>query len=380
MNTKYDIIICGAGCAGLSLAYRYADDAFSHLKVLIIDPDHKNKNDRTWCFWEKDKGVFEDIVKKSWDEVYFHSPQQSQILDLNPYSYKMIEGLDFYNYTKAAIAQSSNIIWCHEAVKEITEDDKGITVTTENQAFTTDKCFKNFLTTSIPKSHKWYVDQHFGGWVIESETPCFEPDKATFMDFRIEQNGEARFFYVLPTSTTKALVEIAIFSNNEWTKADYDREISNYIKQYIKTTDYTVIDTEYGVIPMTSYDFTSDYKTSNIIPIGTAAGAVKASSGYAFYRIQEHSDYIINCEKEGIAIKPYFKPNRFSFYDRIMLNVIMTNKVAATTIFAMLFDKLKPKDVLAFLNEEIPFPNEVKIFTAPPWLPFTKAMLEELGN
>lgn len=380
MKLDYDIIICGAGCAGLSLAYRLSTDAFKHLDILIIDPDTKDQNDRTWCFWEKEAGIFESIVKKSWQHVHFHSPSVSKVLDFGRYSYKMIEGIDFYNHVKSRISKSLNISWCHETVTSLNEINDQVLVTTTNHTFNSKKCFKNYLDVAPDKSHKWYVDQHFGGWVIKSKTACFDPNKATFMDFRIEQNGEARFFYILPTSETKALVEIAIFSNNKWSRSDYDQQIKDYIASYVKTTDYEVLDTEYGVIPMTSYDFTQNAKSSRIIPVGTAAGAVKASSGYAFYRIQQQCDYIIDCLQKDVMIKPYFKPNRFSFYDRIMLNVILTGKVPATQIFSMLFDKLKPEQVLAFLNEEISFPKEIAIFTAPPWWPFTKAMLEELKN
>ena len=54
---KYDFIIAGAGCAGLSLLYRILQEpALQNKSVLIIDKDTKNSNDRTWCFWEKNSG------------------------------------------------------------------------------------------------------------------------------------------------------------------------------------------------------------------------------------------------------------------------------------------------------------------------------------
>jgi glycine/D-amino acid oxidase-like deaminating enzyme len=58
---SFDYIIAGGGLAGLSLAF-YLNES-EHLrgkKVLIIDRDAKRRNDRTWCFWEREPGAFED--------------------------------------------------------------------------------------------------------------------------------------------------------------------------------------------------------------------------------------------------------------------------------------------------------------------------------
>ncbi len=63
ISQQYDYIITGAGCAGLSLAVRMIQSGkFANKKILLADADTKNKNDRTWCFWEKQEGLFEPIV------------------------------------------------------------------------------------------------------------------------------------------------------------------------------------------------------------------------------------------------------------------------------------------------------------------------------
>ena len=55
------ILFSGAGCASLSLLMRMIRSGkFTDKKILLIDKEQKNKNDRTWCFWETQNGFFED--------------------------------------------------------------------------------------------------------------------------------------------------------------------------------------------------------------------------------------------------------------------------------------------------------------------------------
>jgi len=59
LNKVYDYIIAGGGCAGLSLVMRMLKEPqLSTKKILIIDKDSKQLNDRTWCYWEKGEGFF----------------------------------------------------------------------------------------------------------------------------------------------------------------------------------------------------------------------------------------------------------------------------------------------------------------------------------
>src|SRR5688572_6272397 len=90
-SNSYDFIICGAGCAGLSLLMRMLRSGkFSDKKILLIDKEAKTKNDRTWCFWETGAGFFEEVVCKKWDTISFLSNDYSSSFTIDPYHYKMI--------------------------------------------------------------------------------------------------------------------------------------------------------------------------------------------------------------------------------------------------------------------------------------------------
>ncbi len=73
-RVSYDFIIAGMGCAGLSLAMHLINSKVKFEKILILDKDLKNINDRTWCFWTKEKNNwYKPIIFNKWDSFIFKS-------------------------------------------------------------------------------------------------------------------------------------------------------------------------------------------------------------------------------------------------------------------------------------------------------------------
>jgi lycopene beta-cyclase len=57
---SYDIIIAGGGAAGLSLACHLVQSPLRDRRVLIVEQDAKDQNDRTWCFWTDGPTLFDN--------------------------------------------------------------------------------------------------------------------------------------------------------------------------------------------------------------------------------------------------------------------------------------------------------------------------------
>lgn len=373
---NFDYIILGGGAAGLSLAYRMAKDSFfASKKIAIIEKDEKNKNDRTWCFWEREPGLFESIVEKRWDVLNFYSKSLEKKLKIDPYVYKMISGLKFYQFTQPVIEACPYITKIKEEVISISETENEVKIETSGGSYSSTQTLKSFLSLDqINKGEHIYVDQHFKGFLINTEKDEFDPNQATFMDFRIPQEDDTRFFYVLPQTSRKALVEVALFSNELLEKEEYNTIVKDYIKEYLKIDSYEIEEEEFGIIPMTTYPFPNN-NSKRIFHIGTGGGVVKASSGYAFKRIQEHSDQIISCIKKGYDLEKSYKGlhGRYVLYDKVMLHAMLHNGVPGEEIFTKLFKKKKASDIFKFLDQKTNFFEELNIFTAPPMWPFTKS-------
>jgi lycopene beta-cyclase len=353
---------------------------FRDKSVLLVDEDAKNKNDRTWCFWEKTSGSYDAIVHKRWNTLTFYNNEVSERMEIDPYVYKMIRGIDFYTFNRQVI-KAAGIHWIQGRVDQITERNDGVVIKVGGQQFKSPQVFKSYPEPSIDLNEHLSVLQHFGGWFIKSDHPVFDPRVATFMDFRIDQKDETRFFYVLPISDKEALIEIAIFSHSVWQKDDYDRLITDYITTYLEDVkdSFVITEKEYGAIPMTTYPFW-EANTKRITHIGTAGGAVKPSSGYAFSRIQLQSEHLLQLlvNQKSINTEKSVFNNIYLHYDATLLDVILKQRLPASYLFGKLFEKNKPSNILAFLNHETSFLQEVAIFSSMPILPFTKGFMKSI--
>lgn len=376
-SNKYDYIFAGAGCAGLSLLLHLVTSGkFADKKILLIDKERKTANDRTWCFWESGQGLFESIIYKKWDAAWYHSDKFSRLLDLSPYQYKMIRGIDFYNYCFDIIKRHSNIEILYAPVESIGYENA--TVAAGGNTF-----YAEFIFNSVPQDkltlakNEFYLHQHFKGWMIETQEPCFDDTQATLMDFRVSQQHGATFVYVLPVSAHRAMVEYTLFTPRLLQLYQYDEGLQEYVNRFIPSA-FSIIEEETGIIPMTNYTFSRG--SGNVVNIGSAGGQTKPSSGYTFYFIQQHSKAIA---QELIRTgKPFISPmypRRFRYYDGVLLNVLATGKLPGKKVFDALFRKNRPADILRFLNNESPIGTDLAIISSLPTRPFMQAGLQQLS-
>ena len=377
---KYDYIIAGSGCAGLSLLYRLLKTPLLQDKsILVIDQDHKKSNDRTWCFWEKSPGLFESIVHAKWNKLEFLSTEFKKELNLESYTYKMIQGIDFYNFVINYAKKFKNVSFVQETINSIDNIDKKAVLKTTKNRYTANYIFNstNLFNPKINEQNS--LLQHFKGWIIKTEKTVFNPEIGRLMDFRVSQENGATFMYVLPTSTTEALVEYTLFSPRVLDKEVYTLALKKYIKEELAIDNYTLIHEEFGVIPMSLAKFEQNPKL-NVINIGTSGGYTKASSGYTFQFIQKNIIEIINNLVEGnnIIHPTSFKNKYYQWVDRTLLDVLLSNKLTGKDVFTQMFQKVPVERILAFLGNESSFLEDLLIFKSFPVKPFLTSGVKQL--
>ncbi|WP_337044582.1 lycopene cyclase family protein [Emticicia sp. 17c] len=374
---SYDYIICGGGMAGLSLAYYLTHSRLSQASILIIEPEEKKANDRTWAFWETTENTFEKILFKNWKTVQFvDASAKKQNLDIGSYHYKLLRGIDFYEFVKAELQQNLNVTWLYDKVSSINDTENGAVVETEKgsifeAAIVFDSTYK--LNLTLPDNHN--LLQHFKGYVIKSEKAIFDTEKPLMMDFSIEQYNECRFVYILPFDAHTALIEYTLFTENLLEKEEYDRQLKKYITEKLGLVSYTILEEEFGIIPMSDVA-TQEYPSKHIVRIGTAGGYTNPATGYTFQNTQRKLKEIVAAlEKNGSPIvrRSYFN-KRFKLYASVFLNVLEQKRHPAADVFAILYNKNAPAQVFKFLDGDTNLWEELKILNSVPKVPFLKAV------
>jgi len=375
-STIYDYAIIGAGGAGLHLALAMlADNWFADKKLLILDKDDKKTDDKTWSFWEKGNGKWDTIIEKSWGKGKFNTTEKSIELDLAPYAYKTLPSIHFYNFAKQKIAAASNISWIQEEVKVVTKTDKQVKIAGKQGNYTALQVFDSRIDKGFLADKKNYfnIQQHFKGWLIETEKTVFDTTTFVMMDFQVKWQDSASFTYVLPFSPTKAMVEFTLFTPELIDYDAYDGMLKKYIQNILKIDRYHITKVEYGIIPMSDYPFQKANK-KGIMKIGTAGAHVKASSGYAFKNMEKVAQKIIYNLKNNRSPEKDILSKKFYFYDSLYLDVLVNHNELGESIYTDMYEKNPIQQIFKFLDEETSLWEDFKIIISFKFSPFLKAL------
>lgn len=379
---EYDYVFAGAGAASLSLVMRMISSGqFNNARFLVVDKDRKEKNDRTWCFWEAGEGFFEPLVYRRWNNMWFHGPGFSKRYALGRYQYKMIRGGDFYQFCLDFLKKQSNVQLLFEPVVKIESLKAGARVVLDNgEMYFAKKYVFNSIPAPLPAlargEHR--LLQHFKGWIIETADKSFDTSVCTLMDFRINQEHGASFVYTMPLDDNRALVEYTLFNQNLLTDVQYETALEDYISRYLKLSNYRIAEKEYGIIPMTNQRFSEG--EGQVVNIGTLGGQTKPSSGYTFQFIQQHSEDILQ------SMLSYGRPRliqpthsgRFFFYDAVLLDVLAKGELKGADVFTRMFRYNSAARIFRFLDNKSWFPEELLIMSSLPKGPFLRAAIRQL--
>ena len=351
---EFDYVIIGGGCAGLSLAYELEiNDKLKDKTLAIIEHRKDYKRDKTWSFWKMFDHSFEDCVIKSWNNFTINTSEISQELVNKTFPYQSIDSGRFYEKINFKLSNNPNINF----FKNLNE------INSQNSL-----CFNSVFKGESDKLELW---QHFQGIEIETPKDIFDDEIFNLMDFNCDQRNNVHFFYTLPFSKNKALIETTwISSLEDQSLLDYDLQLENYIKNNLGIKNYKINFTEKGAIPLFYPSFENDEKN---IFIGSAGGMTRMSTGYTFLNIQEHSKYIVkNIDQIG-KIKTFNLGKKYQFLDKVFLRVLEKYPEKMPTIFYNMF-KNSSNTVIKFLSNKSNIFEDIKIISKMPKLIFIKSI------
>lgn len=371
-----NIIVVGGGCAGMQLIHALLKLPAEQTGDILLIESNLHPSHKSWCFWTNQESEYDSLISKYWDELKFSSSQSELVNGISPYRYNYINSEHFFEYHHKLIAKSNRVKIVYEELRQFKSENNLKQVITSQNTYQAEHVYSSLIDFESLNSKNILLWQHFKGWFIKTDVPVFKANQATIMDFSVPQDGAAHFMYVLPFSETEALVEFTSFSNvDSYTDYTYNTYLEKYISDKIDC-GYEIIREEKGKIPMSNFNFPA-LNEHGIIQIGSATGAIKPSTGYAFKRISKHTDYLIDCFLKGNKnIESMPGLTRFKFYDTLLLQIIKDNPEKVAQIMNRLFSRNSFVKILSFLDENSKPLDEISLFSTLPKRLFLKQVLK----
>ncbi|MEY3415543.1 MAG: hypothetical protein RLZZ418_780 [Pseudomonadota bacterium] len=372
---KFDYIIVGAGCSGLSLAYEMnVKNLFNDKTCAIIDKRKEFNRDKIWSYWNIYEHSFYDCLINKWDKFCVKKNQNEIILDCENFQYQSIDSQKFYKKILDNLNSNKNIkLILNKSVDKIYENKDEAIVQCSDEIFRTDIIFNSSLDNKTTKESELF--QHFYGCEVVFDENVNLPEYPIIMDFNCNQDSWVHFFYTLPMGKNKIFIENTWISNEKsFAFERYIAEINYYIQNNLNyKKKYKTNYSEIGSIPM--FHFKNNMKYKKIINIGTAGNLTRKSTGYTFLNIQKSVKQIaINISKKQ-SIKESSVSLKYNYLDNIFIKVLLEKKGSMHEVFFDLFKKNKTKDIVKFLSNTSNWFEDLRIILSMPKLIFIKKLL-----
>ena len=372
---KFDYIIVGAGCSGLSLAYEMnVKNLFNDKTCAIIDKRKEFNRDKIWSYWNIYEHSFYDCLINKWDKFCVKKNQNEIILDCENFQYQSIDSQKFYKKILDNLNSNKNIkLILNKSVDKIYENKDEAIVQCGDEIFRSDIIFNSSLDNKTTKESELF--QHFYGCEVVFDENVNLPEYPIIMDFNCNQDSWVHFFYTLPMGKNKIFIENTWISNEKsFAFERYIAEINYYIQNNLNyKKKYKTNYSEIGSIPM--FHFKNNMKYKKIINIGTAGNLTRKSTGYTFLNIQKSvKQIVINISKKQ-NIKESSVSLKYNYLDDIFIKVLLEKKGSMYEVFFDLFKKNKTKDIVKFLSNTSNWFEDLRIILSMPKLIFIKKLL-----
>lgn len=357
-NNNYDIIFAGWGASTCILLIEMSKQfLLNDKKILILEPSEKTENDKTFCFWaNKLDNIYQDyesLISHRWNKIRINNNKSSSI---KPIEYFHINSSDLYDWVKK-LCLEHKIEHKREKVLRV-ESVNSLNIETSENNYSAEWVFDSRPPDLRNlKDDKFNISQSFFGLKVELNEYQLETDVYHMMDFRVPQEGATQFVYILPYSQKTALIELTRFGKKLINQDEAKNTLNDFIEKYFGP--YQIIESEKGVIPMSSIlpEQKSDEK---IVNIGTRAGNVKPSTGYAFKNMYNHSKLI--CKNGKLKSRKVRVNKRFLFYDQLLLIILTIWPLKGKLIFERLFKIKSSGFILKFLDEKTSILEDMSMF------------------
>lgn len=382
MIYDYDLIIIGAGAAGLSLLLAL-DDAEYIGTVKLVERSLGSKNDRIWSFWNNDSvpTYLKAIVTQEWQKWEISVDDCNYPMSHPYHRYCSIRSESLMDLAQQRVQAKTHFdIEFDSDVVSVESTNELALVTTKNGQLTA-----RWVVDTRPPPIKMHHDgllQCFYGEEIVTDSDVFNTSTVKLMQQLASSELGIEFIYILPFSTNHALIEFTCFSPTIIERTILQARLKSRMHDIIGSQKYKVEREECAVLPMYGINENTDNKNKRLIYAGIAGGAMRASTGYSFLACQKWAKQCATelNSKQFLSATSTLSPctpigSVYQKMDTLMLAVLRNDMHIGVTIFMQMFKKVKPERFVRFMTEQATIIDFICVIWAMPKRAFLRVFL-----
>lgn len=350
-----DVHVLGDGCAAMMLASR-ANELNDHTLSIVRPEGAPPPQDHMLGFWATpDLKFAAQQARHAWPNWSIITETDAAVLSSKSHSYHVMHKAHFLERARAD-AEEHGVRFIDQAQHDSAGAD-------------------TVFDSRPPRAPANAMLQHFVGLEVEVNKPVFDSDTAILMDFRVDQSHGMHFMYVLPFSSTRALIESTMFSTTKMPREYYTEAIESYLFNHHNAIIKHVFREEQGVIPMGRL---SPHDQS-IPGLGANGGAIRPASGYTFAFIHQQIQNGLNRHNNGKALA-FKRPHKRVdvWMDSVLLAVLRHWPQQGPILFGRMAQSLSGEEFIRFMTGRAGWGLRFKVMMAMPKLPFIRGVSKML--
>ena len=365
-----DILILGAGLAGLALASELTPARFAGHRIAVIESRKTFVRDRTWSYWRYRPHAFQHLERRRWERWRVSGPGGHSRVIESPVPYCTLDADAFYAEAQRRI-QAAPHIGLHLGVGAAHVDvDRGQPLVRLAEGR---QLRPRLVFDSRPRAAPAAFVQSFIGFELRADRACFTPECPDLMDFQPRDAG-AHFFYVLPYSADTALVE-ATWIDRQPHHAEGEGALRAYLTKRWPGVRFRVDYREAGCLPL-AMRHPVVAQGRGVIDIGTRAGTGRAATGYAFTDTLRDAERLAqglaaagDLEQARLKLRAFRRSPIDTSMDEIFLRAITRGDGRAAALFMALFTGCPPARLTRFLAGEHRLADRLAVIRSLPLRP-----------
>jgi lycopene beta-cyclase len=375
MSTDADLLILGGGLAGLSIAARLARRGVGG-RVIVIEQRACYEDDRSWAFWTPVGSRWACSAAATWQQWRFGVRAGGTVVAAAPqWRYVFIRSLTVYDAARSDIAANQRVTLALGVQAGAVQRQAGGLMVETSAGRLHARHVIDARPPDPQRVARSQLLQSFYGREITIAEPTDASVADVMYDMRCDPQGFV-FAYVLPLSPRHALVEVTRFATKFHDRLALAQELDTLLAKR-GWSDASVVREEHAVLPMGLPPSSRHEAMPGMVRAGTAAGALRAASGYGFLRIQSWAEHCVDAIARGqppLGHPP--EPRLRRWMDEVFLRTLATHPELMPEFFLRLAARVPPAALVRFLSDAAHPGDVLRVMAALPPGPFLRAILD----